>query len=140
MKPAILIIWIFLFPLFIHAQKVISISVDGTINPASASYITRGIKKAEQSNATCLIIYLNTPGGLMKSTRVIVADILESRVPVVVYVYPGGAQAGSAGVFITMASHIAVMAPATNIGAAHPVAQGGEMDSTMSRTFSSKRL
>ena len=131
MKPAILIIWIFLFPLFIHAQKVISISVDGTINPASASYITRGIKKAEQSNATCLIIYLNTPGGLMKSTRVIVADILESRVPVVVYVYPGGAQAGSAGVFITMASHIAVMAPATNIGAAHPVAQGGEMDSTM---------
>ena len=61
----------------------------------------------------------------------IVADILESRVPVVVYVYPGGAHAGSAGVFITMASHIAAMAPATNIGAAHPVAQGAVMDSTM---------
>jgi membrane-bound serine protease (ClpP class) len=67
----------------------------------------------EQANAECLIIYLNTPGGLLKSTRVIVAGILESKVPVVVYVYPGGAHAGSAGVFITMAAHIAAMAPAT---------------------------
>ena len=131
MKLAGLIIWCFLFPLFAHAQKVFSVSIDGTINPASASYIKRGITKAEQANAACLIIYLNTPGGLLKSTRVIVTDILESTVPVVVFVYPSGAHAGSAGVFITMASHIAVMAPTTNIGAAHPVAQGGVMDSTM---------
>ncbi len=131
MKKTLFILVYLLIPFLPKAQKVISISVDGTINPASASYIQRGIRKAEQANAECLIIYLNTPGGLLKSTRVIVAGILESRVPVVVYVYPGGAHAGSAGVFITMAAHIAVMAPATNIGAAHPVSQGGNMDSTM---------
>jgi membrane-bound serine protease (ClpP class) len=131
MKKTWLFILIMLSPFLINAQKVLSISIDGTINPASASYIKRGIKKAEEENARCLIIYLNTPGGLLKSTRVIVGDMLDSRVPVVVYVYPGGAHAGSAGVFITMAAHIAAMAPATNIGAAHPVAQGGAMDSTM---------
>ena len=131
MNKACIFLLFFLIPFFPKAQKVISISVDGTINPASASYIQRGIRKAEQAKAECLIIYLNTPGGLLKSTRVIVASILESRVPVVVYVYPGGAHAGSAGVFITMAAHIAAMAPATNIGAAHPVSQGANMDSTM---------
>ncbi len=131
MKRAFFILLCLAIPFLPKAQKVISISVDGTINPASASYIQRGIRKAEKDRAECLIIYLNTPGGLLKSTRVIVADILASKVPVVVYVYPGGAHAASAGVFITMAAHIAVMAPATNIGAAHPVAQGGGMDSTM---------
>jgi membrane-bound serine protease (ClpP class) len=116
------------------AQKVVAITVDGTINPASASFIERGIKKAEKDNAQCLLINLNTPGGLLKSTRVIVAGIMSARVPVVVYVTPPGAHAGSAGVFITMAAHVAAMAPATNIGAAHPVAGGGQaMDTTMNR-------
>jgi membrane-bound serine protease (ClpP class) len=121
-----------LLPLVLAAQKVISITVDGSINPASAAFIKNGIQKATDEKAECLIIHLNTPGGLLKSTRVIVGDILESAVPVVVYVSPGGAHAGSAGVFVTMAAHIAAMAPSTNIGAAHPVSLQGGMDSTMS--------
>jgi membrane-bound serine protease (ClpP class) len=118
------------FFIVLPAQKVISITIDGTINPATAAFIHRGIEKAKKESAQCLIIHLNTPGGLLKSTRVIVGDILESPVPVAVYVSPGGAHAGSAGVFITLSAHIAAMAPATNIGAAHPVGMGG-MDTTM---------
>ncbi len=120
-----------LFPPVLFAQKVIAIKIDGTINPASADFIRDGIKKAEKDKASCLLIHLNTPGGLLKSTRVIVSDMLNSPVPVIVYVSPGGAHAGSAGVFITMAAHIAAMAPGTNIGAAHPVALQAVMDSTM---------
>ncbi|MBP7731831.1 MAG: ATP-dependent Clp protease proteolytic subunit [Bacteroidales bacterium] len=112
-------------------KKVITISVDGSINPSSAEYINSGIKQAKQENAECLIIKLNTPGGLLKSTRVIVADLLDSEIPVIVFVYPSGAQAASAGVFITLAAHIAAMAPGTNIGAAHPVDLQGEQDSVM---------
>ena len=115
----------------VNAQKVISITIDGTINPAAAGFIERGIKKAEKEKAGCLLIHLNTPGGLLKSTRVIVGNILDATTPVVVYVSPAGAHAGSAGVFITLAAHIAAMAPGTNIGAAHPVSMQGGMDSTM---------
>jgi membrane-bound serine protease (ClpP class) len=131
-------------------KKVFVISVDGTINPSSAEYINSGIKHASEVNAECLIIKLNTPGGLLKSTRVIVTDILNSEIPVVVFVYPGGSQAASAGVFVTLAGHIAAMAPGTNIGAAHPVDMQGEQDSIMNekatndaaafiRTISEKR-
>src|SRR5688572_4606705 len=128
----IFLVLIFLIPSLLFAQKkVISLQIDGSINPASAAFIHNGIEKAGKENAACLIIHLNTPGGLLKSTRVIVSDILESPVPVVVYVSPSGAHAGSAGVFITMAAHIAAMAPSTNIGAAHPVSTQGTMDSTM---------
>ncbi len=121
----------FLLPFFVAAQKVISIKIDGTINPATASFIHDGIEKAKKEKATGLLIHLNTPGGLLKSTRVIVSDMLDSPVPVIVYVSPGGAHAGSAGVFITLAAHIAAMAPGTNIGAAHPVNLQAAMDSTM---------
>ncbi|MBU2470859.1 MAG: nodulation protein NfeD, partial [Bacteroidetes bacterium] len=132
------------------AKRVIVISVDGSINPSSAEYINSGIKRAREKNAECLIIKLNTPGGLLKSTRIIVTDILNSEIPVVVFVYPGGSQAASAGVFITLAGHIAAMAPGTNIGAAHPVSLQGEQDSIMNekatndaaafiRTISEKR-
>jgi membrane-bound serine protease (ClpP class) len=120
-----------LFPGLIRAQKVIYIQIDGTINPASADFIHNAIEKADKENAECLVIHLNTPGGLLTSTRNIVSDLLVSPVPVIVYVSPGGAHAGSAGVFITMAANIAAMAPATNIGAAHPVTMQGTMDSTM---------
>jgi membrane-bound serine protease (ClpP class) len=121
----------FLFPQIEFAQKVISLKIDGSINPVSADFIHNGIEKAKNENAECLIIQLNTPGGLLKSTRVIVSDMLESAVPIIVYVSPGGSHAGSAGVFITLAAHIAVMAPGTNIGAAHPVAMQAQMDTTM---------
>jgi membrane-bound serine protease (ClpP class) len=115
----------------VYSQKVFTITIDGSINPASAEFIERGIKKAEAENAECLVIQLNTPGGLLKSTRVIVTSILESNVPVVVYVSPSGAHAGSAGVFLTLAAHIAAMAPGTNIGAAHPVDMQGSIDTIM---------
>ena len=118
-------------PFLPGAQKVVSLTVDGSINPATAAFIKKGIDKAASEKAECLLIRLNTPGGLLKSTRVIVGEILSSPVPVVVYVSPGGAHAGSAGVFVTMAAHLAAMAPSTNIGAAHPVSQGG-MDSVTS--------
>lgn len=127
----ILSYFLFVFSAHLFAQTVICIKVDGSINPSSAEFIHRGIEKATHENAECLVIHLNTPGGLLKSTRVIVGDILESAVPVVVYVSPGGAHAGSAGVFITLAAHIAAMAPGTNIGAAHPVDLLGGRDTVM---------
>lgn len=114
-----------------EAQSVVSININGSINPASAAFISRAITKAANQKAECILIHLNTPGGLLKSTRVIVTDILQSQVPVVVYVSPGGAHAGSAGVFLTMAAHIAVMSPGTNIGAAHPVSMQGGTDTIM---------
>src|SRR5688572_18734599 len=117
--------FLLLVPWGLSAQKVFSIQIDASINPAIASYIHRAIAKAQDEKAACLLIQLNTPGGLLKSTRNIVGDILESPVPVIVYVSPGGAHAGSAGVFITMAAHVAAMAPGTNIGAAHPVKANG---------------
>ena len=121
-----------LLPIILMAQTVVSIHVDATINPAIAAFIRSSIEKAEKEKAQCLIIHLNTPGGLLKSTRAIVGDIIESAVPVVVYVSPPGAQAGSAGVFITMSAHIAAMTQGTNIGAAHPVGMQSGMDTTMS--------
>jgi membrane-bound serine protease (ClpP class) len=124
-------ILLFLFPVFISAQTVISLKIDGAINPVTAGFIHDGIEKAKKVKAECILIHLNTPGGLLKSTRIIVSDILQSPVPVIVYVSPAGAQSGSAGVFITLAAHVAAMAPGTNIGAAHPVSLQSPMDSIM---------
>ncbi len=114
------------------------LSVKGTINPVLVDYIKRGINHAEESNATACIIQLDTPGGLDTSMRDIVKDIVDARVPVVVYVSPAGARAASAGVFITVAAHVAAMAPNTAIGAAHPVSIGSEGEQTMSETMEEK--
>ena len=108
------------------APHVDLISIDGTINPAVDDFIRESIGRAKASGAKALIIQLDTPGGLLNSTRTIVKEMLGAEVPLMVYVAPSGAGAGSAGVFITMAAHIAAMAPGTNIGAAHPVAGAGE--------------
>ncbi|HEV2995045.1 MAG TPA: nodulation protein NfeD [Chthoniobacterales bacterium] len=107
------------------AEKVSFIKIDGAIGPATASYISRSIDEARTQNAQCLVIQLNTPGGLLDSTQTIVQSFLGSTVPVVVYVAPTGATATSAGCFITVAASVAAMAPATTIGAAHPVTLGG---------------
>jgi membrane-bound serine protease (ClpP class) len=107
------------------AEKVSFINIDGAIGPATASYIARSIDEARAQNAQCLVIELNTPGGLLDSTQKIVQSFLGSPVPVVVYVAPTGATATSAGCFITIAASVAAMAPATTIGAAHPVTIGG---------------
>jgi len=128
-----LLIFAFLGSIFLILPKDLSAGVsevhiikiqDDTINPVTAEYIIESIEKAYQEGAECLIIELDTPGGLLTSTRLIVKKILSAKIPVVVYIYPSGSRAGSAGVFITYASHIAAMAPSTNIGAAHPVELG----------------
>src|SRR5256714_12638563 len=107
------------------AEKVALIKINGAIGPATASYISRSIDEARTQNAQCLVIQLNTPGGLLDSTQNIVQSFLGSTLPVVVYVAPTGATATSAGCFITVAASVAAMAPATTIGAAHPVSLGG---------------
>jgi membrane-bound serine protease (ClpP class) len=112
-------------------ESVMVVTVDGVINPVSAEFIGKSIKKANDLGVEALIIELDTPGGLDTSMRSIIKDILGSGVPVVVFVSPPGARAASAGTFITIAAHVAAMAPQTNIGAAHPVGVGGQIDETM---------
>jgi membrane-bound serine protease (ClpP class) len=113
------------------APRVYVAVVDDAITPVTAQYLEEAIRAAEKARADALIVQLDTPGGLVSSMREIVKDVLASAVPVVVYVGPSGARAGSAGVFITIAAHVAAMAPGTNIGAASPVGMGGaEIDET----------
>ncbi|TFH36783.1 MAG: nodulation protein NfeD [Dehalococcoidia bacterium] len=106
--------------------SVVVIDVEGTIVPVVAQYIERGIQVAESSGATACVIKLNTPGGLLAATEDIVSSIMNADVPVITYVSPKGAWAASAGTFITLASHLAVMTPSTTIGAAHPVSGDGQ--------------
>ncbi len=124
----LLILSVLISPAFLFGAqggfvRVITIN-DDIVNPVIAEYISEAIAQAEKEGAQCLIIQLDTPGGLLASTRKIVKELLNADVPIVVYVAPSGARAGSAGVFITLAANIAAMAPSTNIGAAHPVEMG----------------
>jgi len=107
------------------AETIHVVRIDGSINPASANYLIRAIEEAPEAGASAVLVELDTPGGLVSSMKDILDTILNARVPVIVYVSPRGAWAGSAGVFITMSGHIAAMAPGTTIGAAHPVGIGG---------------
>jgi len=109
-------------------SAVATLTLDGVISPVSVRLVESAIGRARAEGARALVIQLDTPGGLEKSMRLIAQRILSAEVPVVVYVAPTGARAASAGVFITLAAHVAAMAPATNIGAAHPVAMGGTVD------------
>lgn len=126
---AILAIW----GLFLASSAAVSakgpqvdvINVKGVISPIISGYVAKGIREAEADGAAALIIEMDTPGGLDTSMREIIQNVLASKVPVVVYVWPQGARAASAGVFITIAAHVAAMSPSTNIGAAHPVSLGG---------------
>jgi membrane-bound serine protease (ClpP class) len=117
----------------VASAPVASIEMDGAISPVTVRLLTMALDRAQSEGAQALIIQLNTPGGLERSMRSMVQSILGSPIPVIVYVAPAGARAASAGVFITMAAHVAAMAPATNIGAAHPVSVGGSMDKEMSK-------
>lgn len=112
-------------------NEIFVITVKGIINPVSREFITNNIRLANEKNAQALIIELDTPGGLDPSMREIIKEMIASKAPIIVYVSPGGARAASAGAFITIAAHVAAMAPQTNIGAAHPVGVGGKMDKTM---------
>ena len=123
-------------PFLTHAGQpvgpVVVATYEGVINPVTAEYLHDAMAFAEAKHAQAAILRLDTPGGLDTSMRLMIKDITGSTIPVVVYVAPSGGRAASAGVFLTMAAHVAAMAPGTNIGAAHPVAMGGgEMDKTM---------
>ena len=110
------------------ASDVATITLDGVISPVTVRLVETAIDRAQSSQASALVIQLDTPGGLERSMRSICQRLLNAPLPVIVYVAPTGARAASAGVFITMAAHVAAMAPATNIGAAHPVAVSGGGD------------
>src|SRR5713226_3270561 len=99
--------------------------IDGAINPVTERYVGRVLDEAEQRGVTAVVFVIDTPGGLIDSTYKITGRFLNARVPIVTFVAPSGARAASAGTFITMAGHVAAMAPATNIGAAHPVDSNG---------------
>ena len=139
MKNRIYLIAIFMLallgagPAAAESRDVYIVQIADAISPGTADYIKSSIKTAENRQAACIVIQLDTPGGLAESMRQIVQVILASRIPVVVFVAPGGARAASAGVMITMAADVAAMAPGTNIGAAHPVGAGGQdIDGKMS--------
>ena len=130
MKPKIVSLFIFsslLLPCmsFSQSKNAEVITIDGVINPVVAEFITKSIRRAASQRAECLIIQMDTPGGLDLSMRSIIKEMMNADIPIVVYVSPGGARAASAGAIITLAADIAAMAPGTNIGAAHPVALGG---------------
>jgi membrane-bound serine protease (ClpP class) len=118
---------------------VIRIVLDGPIHAVTAEYVTRGIEQAEKDRAELCILQIQTPGGVMDSMRTIISKMINSKVPVAVYVAPSGARATSAGFFITIASDLAVMAPGTHLGSAHPVTIGGESpDNENSKTMMKK--
>src|SRR4051812_29464694 len=107
------------------AKLALIVEIDGAIGPASARYLKDALADAAERHAEVVILRLNTPGGLVTSTREMVADIVASPVPVIRYVAPSGGHAASAGTYILYATHVAAMAPGTNIGAATPVELGG---------------
>ncbi len=133
----LLLVFCLLGPCTVAAQtsqanpQVVVLHLDDTIQPISADYLKRGIDKAAELHAQAILVELNTPGGLLDSTRTMVGDILASPSPVIFYVAPSGSRAGSAGFFLMEAADIAAMAPGTNAGAAHPVVEMGKIDDTM---------
>ncbi|MFH1263238.1 MAG: nodulation protein NfeD [Pseudomonadota bacterium] len=126
MKPGrILLLLLFLLPFRLSAATVIGMKIDGTIHSGTKAMIEDGMARVRETKAEGLLIELDTPGGMLEATREIVQGFLNTDVPIFVYVTPSGAHAGSAGTFITMAAHVAGMAPTTNIGAAHPISATG---------------
>ncbi|MCD6490081.1 MAG: nodulation protein NfeD [Thermodesulfobacterium sp.] len=129
-----LLLFILIGHLFLYSQalckesKIFLVKIDAPITPVIANFLIYSINLANNEEAKTLIVELDTPGGLVESTRKIVKEILQSKVPIIVYVSPSGARAASAGTFILLASHLAVMAPGTHVGAAHPIELTGKAD------------
>ena len=139
-KKSLIFLWFFWLasPAFAENQIVV-VKISGSINPAVAEFVSQEITQANEDNQALIVLNMDTPGGLDISMRQIIKKIQSSHVPVVSYVFPSGSRAASAGTFITIASHIAAMAPGTNIGAAHPVnLLGGGGESEQAKTMEKK--
>ena len=136
-RPASRLTWLYLFlcgwALSACAEQplVVVLHLNDTVQPISADYLARGLNAAAAQHADAVLIEINTPGGLLDSMRQMVANIVASPIPVVVYVAPAGSRAGSAGFFLLEAADVAAMAPGSNAGAAHPVVEGGKLDDIM---------
>ncbi len=131
MRRSVLILALCLAALSAQADIILIADIDKAITPVTADFVERVMREARAVNAKAVLFRLDTPGGLMESTRHIVASYLNSDIPVLVWIGPGGARAASAGVFITYAAHISAMAQGTHLGAAHPVMLGGKMEEIM---------
>jgi len=121
MKLILYLLLLLLFPILLLSQNITHIQIQNAISPASATYLEDAFGHARENDSSLLLIELDTPGGLATSMREMIQDILNSKIPVIIYVSPKGARAASAGTYLAYASHISVMAPGTNIGAATPV-------------------
>ncbi len=126
--PAIAVLLLCAVPLIGQSTEIRAMSLTGSVNPGSAAYFLRELDEANRENDTLLLVELDTPGGLVSSLRQMVQGVMASKVPVVVYVAPSGAQAASAGALLLLSAHVAAMAPGTETGAAHPVELGGQLD------------
>src|SRR5579862_3147027 len=127
---AVAVVWV--LGSIASSAEVLKIVVDDTIHPITDEYIGRALEEAQRDKDQAVLIEINTPGGLLDSTRDIIEKIIASSVPVIIYVTPSGSRAASAGFFILESADVAAMAPGTNTGAAHPVSLGGgKMDDVM---------
>ncbi len=135
MRKSLLLFWLLLMITAPAGASIVKVmTIDGPIGPITLKYFDRALREAEDQHAAALVIELNTPGGVMETTLRITTGIMNSSVPVIVYVSPSGGRAASAGTYITYAAHVAAMAPSTNIGAATPVSMtGGEIDTTLEK-------
>ena len=131
MKKLLTLLFWFSGHLSLFASTGYVLNINGAIGPVTYYQVKNTINLAKRKNADFVLLKIDTPGGLLTSTRKIVQEILKSEIPVIGFVYPSGAQCASAGTFIALSCHILAMAPATNIGAAHPVTLTGQQDKTM---------
>ena len=121
MKRLLFLLFMTFLPLFASTSTIMKLEIKGAIGPASSSYLKEGMTAAVDQNAQMMLIELDTPGGLSTSMREMIQEITNSTIPVIIYVSPKGARAASAGTYLLYASHVAAMAPGTNLGAATPV-------------------
>jgi len=121
MKRLLFLLLLMVLPLFDTTPTIIKVEIKSTIGPASSKYLKEGMEAAQHQNAQMILIELDTPGGLSTSMREMIQEITNSTLPVITYVSPKGARAASAGTYLLYASHVAAMAPGTNLGAATPV-------------------